>query len=318
VGHADIFNDTKGNWWAVSLTTRNGTANFPMGRETGLVPVVWEKGQFPVFAGSKPGRMRVNMTGPLPPSAPPLTPPDGGNIVGQPQKATFNPGSTIPRQFVYYHYPDESNYAVSPAGHPNTLALKGAAANLTQPAYDAQNPEAQSLTTFIARRQDHVLFTAESTIEFTPKASGEEAGMSVFLNRAQHFDFGVVGLANGTTGGVKRFIRLLTITANSTNAGATDPISKPGILPLPDTSTPLRLRVQASTRSTFTFSYQALATRGSSTEVGWVTVGSGDATQVSGGFTGTLVGMFATGNGKPSTSVAYFSDFEYTPVQGVY
>lgn len=60
----------------------------PMGRETGLVPVVWEKSmpgflpdslllkelllldQFPVFAGSKPGRMRINMTGPLPPSAP--------------------------------------------------------------------------------------------------------------------------------------------------------------------------------------------------------------------------------------------------------
>jgi len=142
--------------------------------------------------------------------------------------------------------------------------------------------------------------------------------MSVFLNRAQHFDFGVVGLSNGTSDGVKRFIRLLTITASSTDAGATDPISKPGILPLPDTTTSLRLRVQASTRSTFTFSYQALGKEGVAANATWVTVGSGDATQISGGFTGTLVGMFATGNGKSSTSVAYFSDFEYDPVQGVY
>jgi hypothetical protein len=27
VGHADIFDDTNGNWWAVALATRNGTAN---------------------------------------------------------------------------------------------------------------------------------------------------------------------------------------------------------------------------------------------------------------------------------------------------
>lgn len=27
VGHADLFNDTNGNWWAVSLATRNGSVN---------------------------------------------------------------------------------------------------------------------------------------------------------------------------------------------------------------------------------------------------------------------------------------------------
>lgn len=39
-----------------------------MGRETVLVPVVWEEGQFPVFNGAIPGRAYINMTGPLPPS----------------------------------------------------------------------------------------------------------------------------------------------------------------------------------------------------------------------------------------------------------
>lgn len=32
----------------------------------------------------------------------------------------------------------------------------------------------------------------------------------------------------------------------------------------------------------------------------------------------TLVGMFATGNGRNSTAPAYFSDFEYVPVEGVF
>jgi beta-xylosidase len=225
-----------------------------------------------------------------------LSPPDGGNIVGQPQKVTFKPGSTLPRQFVYYHYPNEADYIVSPPGHPNTLALKGSSGNFTQPTFLPADPGAQSIVTYVARRQDHVLFTAESTIDFTPKADGEEAGMSVFLNRAQHFDFGVVGLSksSGTTSsladsGLKRFIRLLTVTLNSTDAGAKDPISKPGMLPLPDMTTHLRLRVEASSRSTFTFSYQALGRGSEASNNAWVTVGEGDATQVSGGFTGVSV-----------------------------
>ena len=37
-----------------------------MGRETVLVPVIWEEGKFPVFNGATPGRAYVNMTGPLP------------------------------------------------------------------------------------------------------------------------------------------------------------------------------------------------------------------------------------------------------------
>jgi len=206
---------------------------------------------------------------------------------------------------------------ISPTGHTNTLSLRGSAANLTQPTYSADDPEAQSDVTFVGRRQDHVLFAAEATIDFTPQTNGEEAGLSIFLTRAQHFDFGVVGLSNGSSV-VERYIRLLTVTSRSTNAGATDPISKPGILLLPDSTTPLRLRVEAISRSNFTFSYQSIGTGTDSGNATWVIVGSGDATEVSGGFTGTLVGMYATGNGKPTTSLAYFSDFEYNPVQGVF
>ena len=47
IGHADLFQDTKGNWWLTCLGTRPSTIDFKqitnMGRETLLYPVNWEK-----------------------------------------------------------------------------------------------------------------------------------------------------------------------------------------------------------------------------------------------------------------------------------
>lgn len=46
IGHADLFQDTKGNWWLTCLGTRPSTIGFKqitnMGRETLLYPVNWE------------------------------------------------------------------------------------------------------------------------------------------------------------------------------------------------------------------------------------------------------------------------------------
>lgn len=56
VGHADLFDDADGRWWAVALAmqTYDG-AHHVRGRETVIVPVEWEDG-WPVFA---PGAGRV-------------------------------------------------------------------------------------------------------------------------------------------------------------------------------------------------------------------------------------------------------------------
>ena len=38
--------------WGVALSTRSGPAhkNYPMGRETVMVPVTWDEGEFPVWS----------------------------------------------------------------------------------------------------------------------------------------------------------------------------------------------------------------------------------------------------------------------------
>src|ERR1700753_2387118 len=114
-------------------------------------------------------------------------------MVGQEQTVTFPPGTTIPRQLVYFRLPDLNAFTVSPPGHPHTLRIMGSAQNITGP--DGGN----GTSTFITRRQDHVEFTSEVSLDFEPKVDGEEAGMTLFIQRKQHFDLGVVALQNGKT-----------------------------------------------------------------------------------------------------------------------
>lgn len=113
--------------------------------------------------------------------------------------------------------------------------------------------------------------------------------MSVYLNQLQHFDLGVVtlspqsaiqaGYSGALSDGTTRYARLRTITANSTNGGAIDPFSKPAILSLgPEVLNTVSLQIEAVNRTTYAFRYES----GSE----WKTVGWGNSSQVSGGFTG--------------------------------
>lgn len=69
------------------------------------------------------------------------------------------------------------------------------------------------------------------------------------------------------------------------------------------------LKVKA-TDTNFTFSY---ATANGEENV----IGSGEtaflSTQIAGGFTGIYLAMYATGNGKASTTPAHFDYFKYVP-----
>ncbi|KAI0048585.1 glycoside hydrolase family 43 protein [Auriscalpium vulgare] len=318
VGHTDIFTDTAGNYWAVALSTRNGTANFPMGRETILTPVVWS-GDWPVFNGAVPGHIYPQMSGPLPVPKSAVAGESlawelastSGLLAGADEYQNFEPGSTFPLHYLFLRLPDTSKYAISPPGHPFTLALKGSALNLTGTDRRTGNP------TFVGRRQTQVKFYASVDLSFTPTQDGEEAGLTIFLTQAQHFDVGVVALSGASAraqgypeaqgDAVETYIRLRTVTTSSSLQGAVDPISKPAILPLAqDDQQRLSLRVEAPNETSYEFSY---AQQGSNQ---WHVIGSGDATEVSGGFVGTIVGMFASGNGADSATVAYFSNFVYT------
>ncbi|KAL4793941.1 glycosyl hydrolase [Aspergillus venezuelensis] len=48
VGHGDLFQDVKGDWWCVMLARREYGSNYPLGRETFLTSVEWKENEFPV------------------------------------------------------------------------------------------------------------------------------------------------------------------------------------------------------------------------------------------------------------------------------
>jgi len=98
-GHADLFDDGHGNWWAVCLGIRllNTQLRHLLGRETFLVPVKWEN-EWPLFGEA--GNVNPQMTGPLPAPPEPLN----YDIIED-----FS-GKQLPLYWNYVRNPDLSRY----------------------------------------------------------------------------------------------------------------------------------------------------------------------------------------------------------------
>ncbi|KAI5123811.1 hypothetical protein M0805_009106 [Coniferiporia weirii] len=284
----------------VNTTDYRYRRQLPMGRETVFVPVVWEENEFPVFNGATPGRTHVQMSGPLPPKKSPTILPTSGPLVDHTQKIDFLLDVPLPRQLVYYRYRYFSRFEVSPPGHEGTLSILGSAANIT-------GGGGAGTSTFIARRQDALEFTATATLAFSsdPQDADEEdedAGLTLLIQRVQHFDLGVVVLPDAgpvSRSGALKNVRLRTINVNAPADG-------------------MHERILAAWNCAQRDDVRILVRYGVWWGMDNRRVRRGARNEVSGGFTGSLVGMFATGNGKNSTTPAYFSDFIYDPVQGVY
>ncbi|KAL2850060.1 glycosyl hydrolase [Aspergillus pseudodeflectus] len=297
VGHADFFQDGDGNWWGVALSTRSGPEweNYPMGRETVLVPGIWQEGEWPVFSP-----VRGVMRGPLPPRHPVKKP------INKPEHLTFPPGSEIPKHLMYWRLPDESAYAVSPRGHRDTLRLT--------PSNYGPSYNASSVTdpiTFIARRQTDTLFSFSVDLDFTSKTAHVEAGVSVFITQEQHIDLSIVNTA--IRGKVTRAIQLKTYGRGNYDGPLRNITTD---LPREWAGKKITLTVEAHDDETYQFSASLVSRPRKGISIGSVDtrVVSGDT----GRFTGTLVGVYASRGGHSTANVAdkqsdfaYFSNWRY-------
>ena len=161
------------------------------------------------------------------------------------------------------------------------LRLHGSAVTM----YENQSPA------FIGRRQQHFNFRAATQMDFQPQQDNEEAGLVLRMNNNHHYFIGVSRQHN------ERLIFIRYVVGRI--------VSTPFKKIVADG--PIKL-VVSGTPAHYSFSYSVGGREpvtADSVETRYLT------SEVAGGFTGVYIGMYATGNGKPSTAPADFNWFDY-------
>lgn len=165
VGHADLVQDKKGNWWAVCLGTR--TFSYPpkhnLGRETMLIPVTWD-GEWPLFGrdGSLAVEYDVSLPEPLEKTVP----------SNETYACNFDE-KNLDYSWNYLYLPKEDNYAFGDG----MLKLIGDEHSL----YDMAN------YTWLGRRQRAHKTKVSVSLGFPSKQEKEEAGITIFMNHKHHY-----------------------------------------------------------------------------------------------------------------------------------
>ncbi len=151
--------------------------------------------------------------------------------------------------------------------------------------------ETESIS-FIARRQTEHDFTATTWLDFQPSGENEEAGITLIQNNTHHYDL-LLKKSNGQTK-----VQLRVQVGSLSYIAAEQDVSGNQFL-FRIKGTPLQyIFYAADAKSQQYIELGRLDTRYLSTEV-------------AGGFTGIMIGLYATSNGKQSQTKAYYDWFDY-------
>ena len=261
-GHADLVQTPSGDWYAVFLAVRpyrNG--HDVMGRETFLLPVNWKDGQPIILPAGKTIRYTNRTLAPTP-----LWTTDG-----------------LANEAFFIRTPQNSYYEIDKSGK---LALTARSIKIN----DRQQPSA------IGRWITNNEFDAQTTVSFLPTAPEDFAGIILFHNDECNIRFGK------TLDAQDQPCLKLTVSSRSQNKRNTDTAAETTVsLKQSDADKKIYLKVTGNETQTtdkgvyYTFSYSF------SPKQDWTQVGepiSADllSTQTAGGFTGTMVGIYTTGD----------------------
>lgn len=259
-GHADLVLGPGNKYYGVFLGIRpNEKDRVNAGRETFMLPVDWS-GTFPVFENG------------LVPMAPKLKMPAGVT-----ENKTGKDGFFPNGNFTF-----EENFTSNKLDY-RWIGLRGPRENfisVTKKGLEI-NPFAVNIkelkpTSTLFYRQQHNAFSFATTIDYKPVSEKDLAGIVCLQNEKFNYVFGITKKGNDTY-----------ILLERTEKGASKIIASTKI----DIKKPVRLQVKANGDS-YEFSY---ATNGTDFEnVGGAVSGDILSTNVAGGFTGALVGLYAT------------------------
>ncbi len=164
IGHADIVETQKGDWWMVCLGSRPYGGHYRnLGRETFLVSLIWEN-EWPVI---NPGKGIVEVESAFPDLEEEIWP-------KAPERDDFD-STTLSLQWNFIRTPYEPFWSLKERPGHLRLRLK------SESIIDRVNPS------FIGRRQQHKSFVATTLLEFVPEKIGEVAGIVLLQNNNSQF-----------------------------------------------------------------------------------------------------------------------------------
>ncbi len=275
VGHPDLVETQKGEWWMILLASRPyGGYYRNLGRETFLVPVSWEDG-WPVI---NPGKGIVENTGPLP--ALPYT-----ERLSVPELESFD-SLKLPSHFIFLRNPDMSRYSLSE--RPGFLRIFLSPVRLNE----------LSSPSFICRRQQSMSFTAETRFSFNP-GEHETAGLALF--QSNEFYYSLIYTIESGVG----YIKILKCAKGKEETLAS--------FPLTSKNTDWDFKVHARYQD-LSFFYKPSGSDAYIPLIDKVD-GRILSTDVAGGFVGTCVGLFGTAKDKASKNHADFDWFSLVNLQ---
>lgn len=258
-GHADLVEGPDGKYYGVFLGIRpNNQDRVNAGRETFMLPVDWS-GEFPVFEnGLIPMRPKLKV-----PKGTERKWEQGGYF--QNGNFTFNEDfskDTLDFRWIGVRGPREEFIAKTKDG----LSIRPSERNI----------KSNKVTSTLFHRQQHNAFEAAFTLKYAPRSANDMAGLVCYQSERFNYVFGI------TRKGTEDFLVLA-----KTNKGETTVVASVKI----DTGKPIRLQVVAN-HDEYRFNYSTDGT--SFQNLGGTVSGDVLSTNVAGGFTGSLIGLYAT------------------------
>ena len=238
-----------------------------LGRETFLAPVRWDKNAWPVVNGD--GSIALKMDVPTLPQQP---------FAKKPVRTEFK-NKELGSEWVYLRNYHPENYTFASGN----LHLKATPIGLN---------DWKGSPTFVCRRQEHIDFTATTSMQLKKAIAGDEAGLTVYMFESSHYDLFVKQLENG-----KQAVSLRYQLGELTHTEKEIILSQGKV----------QLRVRGN-NELYMFEY---ATDGKTfKELGRMNTRY-ISTETAGGFTGIMLGLYATASSDASKAYVDFEYFDY-------
>jgi alpha-N-arabinofuranosidase len=164
LGHCDLVDTQKGDWWTVCLGTRHFKyGDFSLGRETFLFHVNWKNG-WPAIAAEDTESLRVQHA-----------PPGDHPFAEEPERDDFSVGRL---GLDWNTFGPAGMKTISLSERKGFLRLHGRPTGLSF----------KKATAFVGRRQTEWKTTSTVRMEFEPREDGDAAGLTAFMSPRYHYD----------------------------------------------------------------------------------------------------------------------------------